>query len=245
MFIKQEIKPLVSLNSLFWATTNYKRNSNPSLYRVNAKANPICFTNICTFHSTCVGAKEQALSKHVRKDVKFSEKAKEATKTTYYSAIVLVGLGVTGYLFYTVFGELFASFSPQSVYSDAVKKCCAHPRVQDVLGSDGLKCYGEETRRGRRTHVSQMTYEADGQRGMRIMFHIKGSRRKGTAWLDARDSPSGWYYRYLYVQLDQYPQEVIVVQDNRGITDDTGSSLGHSMSAAGSGELTPIFPTYK
>ncbi|KAF2366484.1 Mitochondrial import inner membrane translocase subunit Tim21 [Trinorchestia longiramus] len=203
-----------------------------------------------SLHSSSYCEREKAVSKHVRQDVKFSEKAKEATKTTYYTAVVLAGLGITGLLFYTVFGELFASFSPQSVYSDAVKQCCAHPRVQDVLGNEGLKCYGEETRRGRRQHVSHLTYEADGQKGMRIMFHIKGSRRTGTAWLDARDSSSGWYYRYLYVQLDNYPQEVIVVQDNRGITDEKKSSFGDSSSSflgssANSGELTSIFPPSK
>ena len=40
----------------------------------------------------------------------------------------------------------------QSVYSEAAALVTKHPDVQNLLGLD-LKCYGEETRRGRRTHV--------------------------------------------------------------------------------------------
>lgn len=51
------------------------------------------------------------------------EKVKEATKTASYTGVILVGLGVTGVIFYYVFRELFSSNSPNSIYSEALEKC--------------------------------------------------------------------------------------------------------------------------
>lgn len=51
------------------------------------------------------------------------EKVKEATKTASYTGVILVGLGVTGIIFYYVFRELFSSNSPNSIYSEALEKC--------------------------------------------------------------------------------------------------------------------------
>ncbi|KAK7078323.1 Mitochondrial import inner membrane translocase subunit Tim21, partial [Halocaridina rubra] len=156
----------------------------------------------------------KSISKHVRSDTSGYQKAKEATRTTYYTAIVLVGVGVTGLMMYSVFKELLSSFSPQTVYTAAVDKCIVHPRVNDFLG-DEVKCYGEESRRGRRQHISHISYEMEGVKGLRIKFHLKGQRRTATAHLDARETASGWEFRYLYVQIDAYPFEVIVIEDNR------------------------------
>lgn len=51
------------------------------------------------------------------------EKIKETSKTVSYTGIIVVGLGVTGIIFYYVFRELFSSNSPNSIYSVALEKC--------------------------------------------------------------------------------------------------------------------------
>lgn len=51
------------------------------------------------------------------------EKVKEATKTASYTGVILIGIGVTGVIFYYVFRELFSSNSPNSIYSEALEKC--------------------------------------------------------------------------------------------------------------------------
>lgn len=161
-----------------------------------------------------------AHSKNLSKNVRpqggegFTHKAREATRTTTYTAVVIMGIGVTGLMMYTVFKELLSSFSPQTVYSAALEKCCIHPRIVDFLG-DSIKGYGEESRRGRRQHVSHLAYEVEGSKGLRIKFHLKGQRRTATVHLDARETPGGWDFRYLYAQLDSYPHEVIIIEDNR------------------------------
>lgn len=77
---------------------------------------------------------------------------KETTKTATYGGIMLIGLGVTGALFYAIFSELFSNKSPNGVYSKALDRCIKDDRVLGSLG-EPIKGYGEETRRGRRRHV--------------------------------------------------------------------------------------------
>lgn len=57
-------------------------------------------------------------------DVKpLGEKIKENTKTASYMGVILIGVGVTGIMFYAIFRELFSSNSSNSVYSRALERC--------------------------------------------------------------------------------------------------------------------------
>lgn len=140
---------------------------------------------------------------------------KETTKTVSYLGVIVIGIGVTGILFYAIFKELFSSKSPNNVYTAALDKCSSEPRVQNALG-EPIKGYGEETRRGRRRHVSHMEYQKDGINYLRMKFYLQGLRRKGTVHLEMKENSSGKYeYRYLFVQLDSHPRETIILEDNR------------------------------
>lgn len=117
-------------------------------------------------------------------DVKpIGEKVKETTKTASYLGVILLGVGVTGALFYAVFNELFSSKSPNNVYTKAAKRCLNDPRIQDSLGQP-ITTYGEETRRGRRQHVSHLKYEKNGKKHLRMKFYLQGTFRKGTVQLE-------------------------------------------------------------
>lgn len=112
------------------------------------------------------------------------EKVKEATKTVSYLGVILLGVGVTGTLFYAVFSELFSSKSPNNVYSKAAKRCLEDYRVKDKLG-EPITVFGEETRRRRRQHVSHAVYlDKEGKQHLRMQFHLKGAFHSGTAHLD-------------------------------------------------------------
>ncbi|XP_014286978.1 mitochondrial import inner membrane translocase subunit Tim21 [Halyomorpha halys] len=149
----------------------------------------------------------------IQTDVKVT--VKEATKTVSYSAVILLGIGVTAALFYAVFRELFSSKSPSGVYSNAFKLCSNDTRIQDALGTP-IKGFGEETSRGRRRHVNQVSYQKEGVPHMRMVFYLKGSRNSGTVHLEVKENNSGDFeYRYLFVQLDDYGRRVIVLEDNR------------------------------
>lgn len=126
--------------------------------------------------------KSLAETKHrseLSQDVRpLGEKIKENTKTVSYMGIILLGVGVTGIMFYAIFRELFSSKSPNNIYSEALDKCKNDPKIQDALGAP-IKGYGEETRRGRRRHVAHSIYDKDGRTYMRMQFYIQGCRNKG------------------------------------------------------------------
>jgi uncharacterized membrane protein (DUF373 family) len=42
------------------------------------------------------------------------EKVKENVKTTSYLGVIVIGVGVTAIMFYSIFSELFSSNSPQA-----------------------------------------------------------------------------------------------------------------------------------
>ena len=82
---------------------------------------------------------------------------KEASKTAWYSGVVIIGLGATGYILFTIFKELFSNQSPQAIYSQSLKKCCEHPRVCDLLG-EPIIGFGEESSRGRRKRLRNVFF---------------------------------------------------------------------------------------
>lgn len=142
-------------------------------------------------------------------------KVKETTKTASYMGVILAGLGVTAIIFYTVLKELFSSKSPNSVYSKALDRCRKDPNVQNALG-EPIKGFGEETRRGRRRHVSHVLYNKDGVPHLRMKFYIEGIRKKATVHLEMKENEDGDYvYRYLFVETDDFGRPPIILEDNR------------------------------
>ncbi|KAG8442257.1 hypothetical protein GDO86_011164 [Hymenochirus boettgeri] len=118
-----------------------------------------------------------------------TQKVKNAGRDFTYFIVVLVGIGVTGALFYVVFKELFSSSSPSKIYGEALNKCRSHPEVVAAFG-EPIKGYGETTRRGRRQHVSHIEYVKDGMKCMRLKFYIEGSepRKQGTVHIEVKEN---------------------------------------------------------
>lgn len=155
-------------------------------YRTIVKYNPLLYQQVIKrLGSTKRSDISTTVKSEVDTNVKpLGEKVKETTKTVSYLGIILLGVGVTGTLFYAVFNELFSSKSPNNVYSKAAKRCLEETRIQDKLGVP-ITTYGEETRRGRRQHVSHVSYLGkDGRKHLRMKFHLKGTVHTGTAHLD-------------------------------------------------------------
>lgn len=78
---------------------------------------------------------------------------KENLKSAGYLGVIIGGIGVTALMVYALFSELFSSKSPYAVFSEARVRCIEHPKVMDILGAP-VKAYGDETRRGRRKHIT-------------------------------------------------------------------------------------------
>ncbi|XP_012581208.1 PREDICTED: mitochondrial import inner membrane translocase subunit Tim21 isoform X2 [Condylura cristata] len=155
---------------------------------------------------------------HARLSFLWKDKVKEAGRDLTYLVVVLIGISITGGLFYAIFKELFSSSSPNKIYGKALDICRSHPEVISVFG-EPVKGFGEATRRGRRQHVSFLEYSKDGLKHMRVKFYIRGSEpgRQGTVHLEVKENPdSGEYeFRYIFVEVDSYPGRTIIVEDNR------------------------------
>ncbi|XP_054670071.1 mitochondrial import inner membrane translocase subunit Tim21 [Grus americana] len=147
-----------------------------------------------------------------------AQKVKEAGRDFTYFIVVLVGIGVTGGLFYVIFKELFSSSSPSKIYGDALEKCRSHPEIIGVFG-ESIKGYGEATRRGRRQFVSHIEYVKDGLKHMRLKFYIEGSEsgKRGTVHVEVKENPETGRFevRYIFVDVDTYPRRTIIIEDNR------------------------------
>ncbi|KAM9575835.1 mitochondrial import inner membrane translocase subunit Tim21 isoform 1-T1 [Guaruba guarouba] len=147
-----------------------------------------------------------------------AQRVKDAGRDFTYFIVVLVGIGVTGGLFYVIFKELFSSSSPSKIYGDALEKCRSHPEIIGVFG-ESIKGYGEATRRGRRQLVSHIEYVKDGLKHMRLKFYIEGSEsgKRGTVHVEVKENPErgGFEVRYIFVDVDTYPRRTIIIEDNR------------------------------
>ena len=100
------------------------------------------------------------------KTATYTQKAKENAKTASYGVVIVVGVGVTCIVLYTVLSELLSGDSPTALFQMASDKCVKHPKVQDLLG-EPIKAFGEETRRGRRRHVTHLDYvDEHGKKGI-------------------------------------------------------------------------------
>lgn len=143
------------------------------------------------------------------------ETVKETTKTAGNLGVILFGVGITASILWAIFQELFSGNSPNNIYSSALEKCLADSRVKDHLG-EPIKAYGEETRRGRRRHVSHSEYIANGQKHMLLKFYIQGCRKKGTVFVDMIQDERGNYQRnLLVVDLDDFARTKLILEDNR------------------------------
>lgn len=145
-----------------------------------------------------------------------TQKAKENAKTASYGMVIVVGVCVTCVVLFTVIKELFSADSPTALFQMASDKCVEHPKVQDLLG-EPIKAFGEETRRGRRRHVSHLDYvDEQGKKGIRVQFYLQGLRKRGTAQIDAREGEDGKFKtRYIVVTADDLLRTSVVVEDNR------------------------------
>ena len=128
---------------------------------------------------------------------------------------------MTGVILYAVFRELFSWDSPNVIYSKALKLCKSDPRVIEAIGQP-IKGFGEMTSRGRRRHVSHLQYEKDGQQVVRVKFYLKGPKNGATVHLEAYKQKTGHRFRYLFVELDNSRNDVIVLEDNRTLASISG-----------------------
>ncbi|KNC80423.1 hypothetical protein SARC_07211 [Sphaeroforma arctica JP610] len=150
-------------------------------------------------------------------EITTARKVVEAGRDLTYLGVIIFGVGLTGVFAYSVFGELFGGSTPNALYSTSVKRIRADERAKTLLG-DSIKAYGEETRRGRRRHLTSQEYEVEGEVYLRMRFYVEGERNEGTVHLEVKKKGrTGFEWRYLMIEIpgNGLPSEFVVMEDNR------------------------------
>nr|SVE92755.1 EOG090X0I05 [Megafenestra aurita] len=182
---------------------------------------PSFHRNIYVFHSLRQVRKREETQPQLAKSTSQSDvsvslgaKVKDAGKTVWYSGIVICGFIATGAILFAVIKELFWSQSPQSIYSDALKKCTEFPKICDLLGEPITGFCDGSGRRGR-TNLRYSQFLKDGVEHLRIRFYIKGIRNQATVHAEMEKRDGRFEYIYLLADTENYPKEQIFVIDNR------------------------------
>ncbi|CDW59312.1 TIM21 domain containing protein [Trichuris trichiura] len=143
------------------------------------------------------------------------EKITQVGKDLSYLTIIVVCVVVTGTIAYTVMHELFSSNRPNAIHSKTLKLLLANEQIVDILGLP-IKSKGEASRGGRSKHVRHFEFERNDRQFMRMVFHVTGSRKKGTVQLELeKDSAGKYQYRYVLFQSNDHPKETVVLVDKR------------------------------
>lgn len=153
----------------------------------------------------------------------FGEKVRENSRSTGYSLVIAAGVAITGYLLYIVGSELFGATSSQKLANVAQQRCLNEPRVLDALGRPVCMRGDDSASSGRRrqqrvAHTEYVSGAAEGSECRhRLRFQLKGSRHTGTVHADmVKNAATGEYdYRYLFVEVDNYSKQVVILEDNR------------------------------
>ncbi|ESN90478.1 hypothetical protein HELRODRAFT_189871 [Helobdella robusta] len=145
------------------------------------------------------------------------QKFKQTSKDAGYSGVIIIGLGITGFMFYAVGRELFSSQSPNGIYTKAYKMCKQNQQVQDILG-EPIRAYGELNGRGRRRYVRFNEFEEAGIQVMNIEFYMEGPLEKAKVFVEARQNHRKKYEISLVVfENSSYPRRVVTVYNEKEI----------------------------
>ncbi|PHH65276.1 hypothetical protein CDD81_2688 [Ophiocordyceps australis] len=135
------------------------------------------------------------------------EKAARTTQQGFNFAFILVGLGLTGAVFYFLWTDVFSPDSKISHFNQAVNRIKKDPKCIDLLGdSKKIIAHGDNTlnkwRRARPVASSEKT-DSLGNDHLIMHFHVDGPLRNGIAQLHMVRSrgKSDYEYKYLFVDI--------------------------------------------
>lgn len=139
---------------------------------------------------------------------------KRGVENTFFYSIGAMSLAALAGLSYYLFDYFWAKDSPQRIYSNAIQLIRDDVRCLDLFGVQ-IAAYGETSGRGRRRHIANKRYVKNGEERVRIVFHIKGAKKKGKATAEVANIGGVWDYRFLLVETDELVRDSIILIDNR------------------------------
>ncbi|KAK2775936.1 mitochondrial import inner membrane translocase subunit tim21 [Emmonsiellopsis sp. PD_33] len=134
------------------------------------------------------------------------EKAARATQQSANFLIIVLGVAMTGGVFYLLYTEVFAPDSKTRQFNRVVDRIKEDERCIDLLGdSKQIRAYGEESwNKWTRNRPIATTIEKDriGREHMKIHFHVSGPRNDGVVSAHLIKNPNTNEYEYNILALD-------------------------------------------
>ncbi|KAH7729563.1 Protein F56B3.11 a [Aphelenchoides avenae] len=96
---------------------------------------------------------EEVFVKREQEPKTTAQKVKKKAENTFYYSVAAISVAAFGALAYYLLDQIFASDSPQRIYSKSLKMIQADERCLAVLG-EKIAGHGEDTGRGRRRHIA-------------------------------------------------------------------------------------------
>jgi import inner membrane translocase subunit TIM21 len=158
-------------------------------------------------------------------EIPLSARMKNAASFTFYSGLVLGGIGLTGLVIYYFVHDILLPTSDVQVFNRAFGIVEKDPRCQQLLGGGRIKAYGEHTDNKwarSRPIASRRGYDGRGKEHLIMQFHVQGDLAEGLVRLEMIESDEKHHagigsfdFRYLLLEIPGQPRVYLIDNSNQ------------------------------
>lgn len=143
---------------------------------------------------------------------RFVASARRAATFTFYSALVVGALGLTGVATYYFAQELLLPSSDVQIFQRAFHLIEQDAKTKELLG-DKLKAHGETTNNRwahNRPIASRRGVDQHGREHVVMQFHVDGEKNTALARLELIDNAGKRDFRYLVLEIPHYGRHYLI-----------------------------------
>lgn len=146
-----------------------------------------------------------------------------AASFTFYSSLVLAGVGISGLVVYYFVCDILLPTSDVQIYKRAVSIIENDPNCQKALGGGRLSSYGENTENKwtrNRPIASRRGFDKYGREHVYMQFHVKGDAEEGLARLEMIENKQEHspfkvgHFDFRYLVLETPSQRLYVIEED-------------------------------
>lgn len=152
----------------------------------------------------------------------FGQRIKMAASFSFYSALVLGGVALSGLVVYYFVCDILLPTSDVQIYERAVSIVEKDPNCQKLLGGDRITAYGENvgnkwTRN--RPIASRRGFDRYGREHVYMQFHVKGNVEEGVVRLEMVENQQEHsvfkvgHFDFRYLVLETAGERLYVIED--------------------------------
>lgn len=160
---------------------------------------------------------------------------RRAASFTFYTGLVLGGIGLTGIVVYYFVKDVLLPTSDARVFNRALAIVRKDEKSANILGGGRLKAYGEQTDNKwarSRPIASRRGFDGHGREHLIMQFHVEGELASGLVRLEMIESEEksktgiGKYdFRYLVLEVPGHPRHYIIDNSEKPRKKDTSAGF--------------------